>query len=293
MKVFVTGASGFIGSATVRELVGAGHRVVGLARSDAAAGIITAAGAEVLRGALDDLDSLKRGAVASDGVIHTAFIHDFTNFAASSATDRLAIETLGATLEGTNRPLVVASGVLGLASKPGTEDDSPGVDLPRKSEQTALAFAARGVRATCVRLAPSVHGDGDHGFVPRIIAVARKQGRAIYIGDGKNRWPGVHRFDAATLFRLALEKGAAGARFHGVGDEGVPIREIAGVIGRRLNVPVVSVTPEEASAALGLIGQVLAMDAVASNAKTRAALGWAPTHVGLLEDLERGTYFTA
>jgi len=293
MRVFVTGASGFIGSATVRELVGAGHQVLGLARSDAAAQIVTAAGAEVLRGTIDDLDTLKRGAAASEGVIHTAFIHDFSNFEASCAADKLAIETLGATLAGTNRPLVVAAGVLGLTSKPGSEDDLPSAAFPRKSEQTALAFVSRGVRAMCVRLAPSVHGDGDHGFMPHIIAVARKQGRAIYVGDGKNRWPGVHRSDAATLFRLALEKGGAGARFHGVGDEGVPIRAIAEVIGRRLNVPVVSVTPEEAGAALGFIGQVLATDAATSNAKTRAALGWTPTHVGLVEDLERGTYFEA
>jgi len=291
MKVFVTGASGFIGSATVRELVGAGHRVVGLARSDVAAQVVTAAGGEVLHGALDDLASLERGAAAADGVIHTAFIHDFTTFAANCAVDQRAIEALGAALAGTNRPLVVTSGVLGLASSPGDEDDMPSAGLPRKSEPTALAFVARDVRAMCVRLAPSVHGDGDHGFVPRLIAVARQQGRAIYVGDGSSRWPGVHRFDAATLFRLALENGAAGARFHGVADAGVPTRAIAEVIGRRLNVPVVSVTPEEAGAALGFLGHVLAMDAVTSNAKTRAALGWTPRHVGLLEDLERGTYF--
>ncbi len=292
MKVFVTGASGFIGSATVRELVGAGHQVVGLARSDAAATIVAAAGADVVRGGLDDLDSLKRAAAASDGVIHTAFIHDFTDFAASCAADKLAIEALGAALAGTSRPLVVTSGVLGLASKPGVEDDSPSDGFPRKSEQTALAFAGHGVRVSCVRLAPSVHGDGDHGFVPQIIAVARKQGRAIYVGDGKNRWPGVHRFDAATLFRLALEKGVAGARFHGVADEGVPVRAIAEVIARRLHLPAVSVTAEEAGAALGFIGHVLAADAATSSAKTRAALGWTPTHVGLLDDLEHGTYFS-
>lgn len=291
MKVFVTGASGFIGSATVRELVGAGHHVVGLARSDAGAKIVAAAGADVLRGELDDLDSLKRGAAASEGVIHTAFIHDFSNFAASCAADKLAIETLGNVLAGSNRPLVVTSGVLGLSSKPGSEDDVPADGFPRKSEQTALPFAAKGVRASCVRLAPSVHGDGDHGFVPAMIATARKQGRAIYVGDGKNRWPGVHRFDAAVLFRLALERGAAGARFHGVAEEGVPVRTIAEVIARRLNVPAVSVTAEEAGAALGFIGHVLAVDAATSNAKTRAALGWTPTHVGLLDDLERGTYF--
>lgn len=291
MKVFVTGASGFIGSATVRELVGTGHQVVGLARSDAAAETVRAAGAQVLRGTLDDLDTLKEGAAAADGVAHLAFIHDFTDFAKGCRADQRAIEALGSALAGTNKPLVVTSAVFGLASKPGSEDDAAPEGGPRTSEPTAFGFASQGVRAMAIRLSPSVHGDGDHGFVPQIIDVARKQKRAVYVGDGQNRWPGVHRLDAAKLFRLALEKGTAGARYHGVADEGVAIRSLAEVIGRRLGVPVASVSAEEAGAALGFLGQVLAMDAATSSAKTRSGLGWTPTQVGLLEDIERGSYF--
>lgn len=287
MRVFVTGASGFIGSAIVQELVGAGHTVVGLARSDAAARSCAAAGAEVHRGALDDLDSLRRGAVASDGVIHTAFIHDFSDFAANCQTDKAAIETLGAALAGSGRPLIVTSGVLGLA----TEDDSPAGTFPRKSEETGLSMASKGVRAMVIRLPPSVHGDGDHGFVPALIRVAREKGFATYVGDGQNRWSAVHRFDAARLYRLALENGKTGARFHGVADRGIPTREIAEVIGRRLSVPAVSKSPEEAAALFGFIGHVLAMGAQSSSARTQEILGWRPTQPGLVADLEKGRYF--
>ncbi|MDP9151158.1 MAG: SDR family oxidoreductase [Myxococcota bacterium] len=292
MRVFVTGATGFIGSAVVQELIGAGHEVLGLARSDAGAKSLAAVGARVHRGSLEDLDSLKRGAAESQGVIHTAFLHDFSDFAASCEKDKRAIEALGAALAGSGRPLVVSSGVLGLAQgRHGTEEDVPSHGFPRKSEETGLSFASQGVRASVIRLAPSVHGAGDHGFVPRLIAVAREKGFAAYVGDGKNRWPAVHRLDAARLYRLALEKGPAGGRFHGVADEGVPIRAIAEIIGRRLNVPAVSKSAEEVTSLLGLIGQVLAMDAPSSSKLTQERLGWRPTEAGLLADLEGGTYF--
>jgi nucleoside-diphosphate-sugar epimerase len=292
MRVFLTGATGFVGSAVVKELLGAGHQVLGLARSDAGARSLAAAGAEVHRGSLEDKDSLKRGAAAVDGVIHTAFIHDFSNFAANVKTDQVAIEAMTATLAGSGKPFIVTSGTLGLpGGRPGTEEDSPGAAIPRKSEATGLAAVAQGVRAMVIRLSPSVHGDGDHGFVPTLIKVAREKGFATYVGEGKNRWPAVHRLDAARLYRLALEKGTAGARFHGVADEGIPTRQLAEVIGRRLNVPAVSKTPEEAAALLGFIGHVLAMDGTASSALTQERLGWQPTHPGLLQDLEQGHYF--
>jgi len=292
MRIFVTGATGFIGSAVVQELLGAGHQVLGLARSEAGAAALAAAGAEVHRGSLEDPDSLKRGASAVDGVIHTAFIHDFTNFAASVGADELAIQAMAATLAGSGKPLLVTSGVLGLPpGRPGTEEDLASSAFPRKSEAAGLAAAALGVRAMVIRLAPSVHGDGDHGFVPTLVAGAREKGFATYVGEGKNRWPAVHRLDAARLYRLALEKGTTGARYHGVADEGIPVREIAEVIGRRLNVPAVSKTPEEAGALFGFIGHVLAMDGPTSNALTRERLGWHPTHPGLLQDLEQGRYF--
>jgi nucleoside-diphosphate-sugar epimerase len=292
MHVFVTGASGFVGSAVVQELLGAGHQVTGLARSDANAKAIAAAGAKVHRGSLDDLESLKRGAADSDGVIHTAFVHDFTDFLASCAKDQAAIEAMGGVLAGSNRPLVVTGGTLGLApGRLGTEQDTPGGVLPRQSEASGLSFASKGVRASVIRLSPSVHGDGDHGFVPILIAKARETGQAIYVGDGKNRWSGVHRLDAATLYRLALEKGAAGARYHGVADEAVPVRDIAEVIGRRLKLPVVSQSPEQAMAQLGFVGRALAMDQPTSSKLTQEQLGWRPTHKGLIADIEEGTYF--
>jgi len=296
MRVFVTGATGFIGSAIVQELIIAGHRVLGLARSNAAAKSLAAGGAEVHRGALEDLDSLKRGAAASDGVIHTAFIHDFSNIAASGETDRAAVEALGAALAGSGRPLVVTSGTAHLApGRLATEEDAPGPGAAVKhriaSEETTLAMASHGVRAVLVRLPPSVHGDGDHAFVPALIGIAREKGVSAYIGDGRNRWPAVHRLDAAHLFRLALEKGSAGATFHGVADEGVPTRDIADAIGRRLKVPVVSKSREEAAGHFAWLARFFALDVPASGTRTQERLGWRPRQPGLIADLERGRYF--
>ncbi len=292
MRVFVTGATGFIGSAIVHDLLEAGHQVLGLARSEAGAASLAAAGAAVHRGSLEDLASLQRGAAAADGVIHTAFVHDFSRYAASAELDAIAIEAMAQTLAGSNKPLVVTSGTLGLPpGRAGTEDDAAASSSPRRSESAAVAAAALGVRAMVVRLPPSVHGDGDHGFVPMLIARARELGVATVIGDGTNRWPAVHRLDAARLFRLALEQGTATARFHGVADEGIPVRAIAERIGHRLGVPVVSTTAEAAAENLGFIGRVLAMDGPASSALTQARLGWRPTQPGLLQDLEQGRYF--
>lgn len=294
MKVFITGATGFIGSAVVAEMLGAGHAVVGLARSDAAAAQLAGAGAGVLRGALEDSDSLRRGAAESDGVLHLAFHHDFTNFAASCAQDQAAIEILGTALERTNRPLVVSSGVLGLAEgRASTEGDVPDARFPRRSEETALAFAAKGVRAAVIRLPPSVHGDGDRAFVPMLVDGARAQGVAAYIGTGDNRWSAVHKRDAARLYRLAFEKGSAGARYHGIAEQGIAVRQIVEAIGKRLDVPVVSRSAEQVVAAIGFVGHVLAMDATSSSQRTQEQLGWRPSELGLLEDLARGTYFDA
>jgi nucleoside-diphosphate-sugar epimerase len=293
MRVFVTGATGFIGSAIVRELLDAGHQVLGLARSDASAAFLYSAGAEVMRGSLEDLESLHCGATASDGVIHTAFAHDFNNYAPAAEVDRRAIETLGSALAGSARPLVVTSGTL-LIQREGPlakEEDAPIPNFPRRSEEAAQTLRSRSIRASVLRLPPSVHGDGDHGFVPQLIAVAREKGVSAYIDDGLNRWPAVHRLDAARLYRLVLEKGFSGANYHGIADEGVPTREIAEVIGRRLNVPVISKSNEDAAEHFGWIGRFFAMDAPASSAQTQELLGWQPTLPGLIADLECGRYF--
>ena len=295
MRVFVTGATGFVGSAVTRELIAAGHRVLGLARSDSGTASLAAAGAEVQHGSLEDADSLKRGADAAEGVIHCAFIHDFSNYAAACETDKRAIEALGQALAGSSRPLIVTSGTALLSpGRIATEDDvrDPGANpFPRASEETAAALAARGINASVIRLPPSVHGDGDHGFVPRLIGIAREKGVAAYVGEGANRWCAVHRLDAAVLYRLVLEKGIKGKYYHAIADGGVPFREIADVIGRRLGLPVVSKTQAEAKEHFGWLAPFAAIDVPASAAKTRAALGWAPKEIGLIGDLEKGRYF--
>jgi len=293
MRVFVTGATGFIGTAIVRELIDAGHQVLGLARSDESAQSLIAAGAAAHRGSLADLESLRSGAAAADGVIHTAFIHDFSNYGPAAEADRLAIESLGVALAGSDRPLIVTSGTL-LAQRQGplaTEEDVHNPNFPRKSEDAALVLAARGVRASVLRLSPSVHGNGDHGFVPRLISIAREKGASAFIGDGLNRWPAVHRLDAAHLYRLVLEKGSAGATYHGVADEGVPTREIAEAIGRGLNVPVVSKSHEAAADHFGWIARFFGIDGPASSAQTRERLGWRPVQPGLIADLSAEHYF--
>jgi nucleoside-diphosphate-sugar epimerase len=293
MRVFVTGATGFIGTAVVRELIDAGHHVLGLARSDAAAKSLVAAEAGVHRGSLEDLDSLRSGAAAADGVIHTAFIHDFLNYGLAAEADRRAIETLGGALAGSDRPLIVTGGTL-LVQRQGslaTEEDAPNPSFPRKSEEAAHALAAHGVRASVLRLPPSVHGNGDHGFVSRLISIAREKGVSAFIGDGLNRWPAVHRLDAARLYRLALEKSSSGARYHAVADEGLPNREIAEVIGRHLNVPVVSKSREEAADHFGWIAMFFAMDGPATSAQTQERLGWRPVEPGLIADLNAEHYF--
>ncbi|MFK4104443.1 SDR family oxidoreductase [Streptomyces sp. NPDC019531] len=295
MRVFVTGATGFIGSAVTRELLDAGHEVLGLARSDRSAEAVKAAGAEVHRGDLNDLDSLRRGAEATDGVAHLAFIHDFTNLPASGEADLRAIEAIGEVLDGTGKPLVVTSGLLTAPGRLGTEEDPADPDSPGKhrhaSEFATLALAERGVRASVLRLPPSVHGEGDIGFVPMFIDAARAKGVSAMVGDGGNHWAAVHRLDAARLYRLALETAPAGVRLHAIGDEGVPFREIAETIGRGLEVPVVSVPPEQATDHFGWLGRFATVDMRASGALTEKLLGWRPEQPALLPDLEAGHYF--
>ena len=295
MRVFITGATGFIGSAIVQELLAAGHRVVGLARSDAAARALAAAGAEVHRGDIEDLDGLRRAAAASDGVIHNGFIHDFTRYKEACEIDRRAIEALGAELVGSDRPLVVTSGTALVApGRLATEDDAPGVDssvMPRvATEEAAAALVARGVRVSLVRL-PVVHGKGDHGFVPMLIALAREKGVSAYVGDGRNRWNAAHRLDAARLFKLALEKAPAGARLHAVAEEAIAFREIAEVIGRRLNLPVVARSAEDAASHFGWFVNFARLDFPASSKLTQERFGWRPVQPSLIADLESESYF--
>lgn len=304
MRVFVTGASGWIGSAVVAELIDSGHEVTGLARSDAAAAAVTSGGATVHRATLDDLDSLRRVAADSDGVIHLAFKHDIAfsgDFQGAADADRRAVETFGEALAGSDRPLVIASGTLGLApGRLATERDGhqaaalgAGPETRRATAEFVLDLASRGVRSSVVRLAPTNHGDGDHGFLATLVGIARDKGAAGYIGDGSNRWPAVHRLDSAHLFRLALEAAPAGSTLHAVADEGIPIRDIAEVMGRHLQVPVVSISPQDAAGHFTWMAGFIGMDSPASSALTRELMGWQPSQVGLIEDLDQGHYFRA
>ena len=294
MRIFVTGASGWIGSAVTAELIAAGQQVVGLARSDAAAERVAAMGATVQRGDITDHVGLRAGADGVDGIVHTAFIHDFSAHEAAAAVDLAAVELFGDLLEGSGRPLVIASGILGAVSVETDRPDPATVWSPRvRTEATLLGFAERGVRSSSVRLSPTVHGDGDHGFMAALVGMDREKGSSGYIGDGGNRWPAVHRLDAAHLFCLALEKAPAGSVLHAVDDEGVPLRDVADVIGRHLDVPVISVAPDDAVDHFGWLGRMLAIDSPASSAITRELVGWEPTHPKLIEDLELGHYFRA
>ncbi|MGH7924650.1 MAG: SDR family oxidoreductase [Candidatus Binatus sp.] len=296
MRVFVTGATGFIGSAIVRELIDAGHQVLGLARSDAGAKSLVAAGARVHRGYLEDLESLRSGAAMSDGVIHTAFIHDFSKYMDNCETDRRAIEALGSALAGSDRPLIVTSGTA-VVLTPGrlaTEDDAPAsgsASIPRvASEEAAASVAARGLRVSVVRL-PQVHDPVKQGLVTYAIAIAREKGISAFVGDGLNRWPAVHVLDTAHLYRLVLDQGAAGARYHAVAEEGVPVRDIAAAIGRGLKLPVVSKSPAEAAEHFGWLGLFAGLDCPASSALTQERLGWRPSGPGMISDLDRARYF--
>lgn len=296
MRVFVTGATGFIGAATVPELLAAGHSVVGLARSEASEKALASMGAQAHRGSLEDLESLKRAAAGADGVIHLGFIHDFSKFAENGQIDKRAIEAMGDALEGTNKPLVVTSGVALLAEgRLAMEDDvaRAGDGIPRVSEAAAFAFVPHGVRAMAVRL-PQVHGgEGKAGFVRYLYDVAREKRLSAYVGDGSNRWSAAHRRDVARLYRLALEKGVAGAAYHAVADEAVPVRAIAEVFGRHLNVPVASIKPDEAADHFGWIAMFAGLDMAASSTMTQQRLGWKPKEIDLLADIGQPGYFSS
>lgn len=298
MRVFVTGATGFIGAAVVSELIDAGHHVTGLARSDQAAAALAAAGAQAHRGALDDVESLRTGAAGADGVIHLAFnnVSESTDFVAACQADRRAIQVIGEALARSDRPFLVTSGVgLLTPGRLGTEDDAPDpgpfAQLRGASEGVALSFARLGVRACVVRLAPTVHGQGDHGFVPALISIARDKGVSAYPQDGTNRWPAVHRLDAARLYRLALESAPAGARLHAVAEEGIPVGDIAGVIGRHLNLPVTSISGEQAASHFTWLAPFITLDVPASSTLTQKLVDWHPARPGLIADLEKGHYF--
>ncbi|WP_371483291.1 SDR family oxidoreductase [Kitasatospora sp. NBC_00315] len=306
MRVFITGASGWIGSAVVPELIGAGHRILGLARSDASAAALLSAGAEVRRGTIDDLDVLHAGAAESDGVIHLAFKHDIAfsgGFEDAAAADRRAIDTFGDALAGSDRPFLIASGTLGLApGRVATELDGQPSD-PVDAQLTGgparrlanahatIALADRGVRSSVVRLPPTVHGDGDNGFIAAVVATARAKGVSGYIGDGTNRWPAVHRSDAARLFRLALESAPAGSTLHAAAEDGVPIRAVAEVIGRHLGLAVASVSTDDATEHFSWLGGFLGLDSPVSSVRTRELLDWQPSGPGLVDDLDLGHYF--
>lgn len=274
MRIFVTGATGYIGSAVVHELINAGHKVTGLTRSNKGAALLTEAGADVHRGDLRDLDSIRNGVAAADGVIHLAFNHDFSDFAASLTTDIAVIETIGEALKGSGKPFLTTAHANGTAS-----------------DNAVMALAKHGVRASVVSLAPSVHGNGDKGFVPNLINIARNKGVSAYVGDGSNRWTAIHRLDAAHLYRLALEKAPAGTLLDGVADEGVPFRDIATVIGKQLNLPIISISQEEAAEHFGFLGSLAALDIPRSSTQTQELLDWQPVQPNLLSDLEQGHYF--
>jgi nucleoside-diphosphate-sugar epimerase len=297
MRVFVTGASGHIGSPLVAGLLAAGHQVIGLARSDESAANLAAAGADVCRGTLDDLDVIAAAAADADGVAHLAFKHDAMvtgDFAGAIAAEMRVVETLGDALTGSGKPLVIASGTLMLAGlgRTGTEDDAVDIGGRSDAENMVIGFAGRGIRSSSVRLTPTVHSNLDHhGFIPILISVARDKGAAAYVGDGLNRWPAGHTLDAAHLYQLALEAAPAGSRLHAVGDEGIPLRQIAETIGRHLGVPAVSIPAEDANAHFGFLGPIVQLDNPTSSALTQELLGWKPEHPGLLEDLDEGHYF--